>query len=510
MDRIVIVGGGTAGWMSAITLATHFPNKKIVVIDPSSVGPLGVGESVTGAVQRFITYPFHGLDQAEFFRKADATLKLGIWYKDWTKTGEEYLTPIDAPTSYFDHRYYQDIEDFYALSTAGGQRLGEVQLHSPLMRENRTDYYRHEGKISSQFSMASCHFDAIKLAAWLREECQRRHNIEHVDALVTGYEQDAETGFVINVRVDSGQEISGDFFLDCSGFRRLLLAPAYEPRWVDFSRHIKVDRAIPSPAPYEPNAEIPVYTMATAMKNGWMWQVPTQSRLGKGYIYSSKYTSDEDAIAEMRSAGVDPGDSPRIMKFSPGKYESIWCGNVCAVGLAGGFIEALEATTIHIMYVQMKALTEIYLPFFNKESAAPLAAKYNGMMDQMYDDFVDFVSYHYHSGRDDTEFWRDYQKPEAMTETNAAKREMWKHRYPVREDFNPQTSDRFFTSTSLIVWMPMLCGLNQLQKSAAEELVRTSKYIDLGNKNVAKYLQIREHVRKNAITQRETIEFLRS
>ena len=509
MEKIVIVGGGTAGWMAAIALSSHMPEKQIVVIDPSRVAPIGVGESVTGVVLQFVRYPFHGLDTAEFFRECDATLKLGIWFKDWTGLGNEYLSPIDFPPDIFDQHYFEDMEDFYALITASGQSICEEQIHGRLMRANRTDYFRHAGAINRQFSTASCHFDALKFAAWLKGIARGRTNITHIDDSIERFDQHPETGLVTKILTEKGAEVDGDFFLDCTGFRRLLFERAHRPKWEDYSKYIKVDRAIPAFEPYEDTQEIPVFTGAQAMPNGWMWQIPTQSRLGRGYVFSSKYASDEQAISEYRAAGIAVDDSPRIIRFAPGKFETQWQGNVCALGLAGGFIEPLESTTIHIMHVQIKALAELFLPYYTHEASQALARKYNAMMKTMYDDFVDFVSFHYRTGRSDNEFWSDCQKQESITATNQARIDTWEHCYPGREDFLGIQTSRFGLTTGIVVWMPMLCGLGLLKQSAALTVVNRAKAIGAARSNLAKYTQIRDMVCANAVSQREAVAFLR-
>lgn len=509
--KIVIVGGGTSGWMAAIAIAAHFPEKQITVIDPAGISPIGVGESVTGAVQQFVNYPPHGLSMSEFFRRTDATLKLGIWYKDWRRPGDEYLTPIDAPVKFFDHSYYEDIEDFYALATSEGQSLGEIQTHGKLMRAGKTDYFRRpdDGRITGDWSMASCHFDALKFSAWLKDVSRQRPNIVHVDDVMQRFEQDAESGLVTKIVTEAGREIAGDFFLDCTGFRRLLFEQAYGPKWIDFAKHIKVDSAIPSLVDYAAGQEVPVYTVATALKHGWKWAVPTQSRLGTGYLFSSRYVSDEEALAELRSTGVAVEEHPSIIRFRSGKLESQWTGNVCAIGLAGGFIEALEATTIHIMYVQIKALAELFLPFYSREASPVLSRQFNQMMNTMYDDFVDFVSFHYHAGRSDTEFWQDYQKEGAITPRNRERREKWAFAYPLREDFTPSPTNRCFMTTGIMVWMPMLCALGCLHQHTAAALLSRSKYLEQGRRNATKYVAVREAICRGAISQQEAISFLR-
>src|SRR5687767_12399932 len=182
MKHIVIVGGGTAGWMAAIAIADRFPEKRVTVVDAKALGPIGVGESVTGVVLEFVADRTHGLTMGEFFRRCDPTFKMGIWYHDWAGVGTQYLSPIDAPQSYFKHRYETHIEEFFAKAAAEGVKLGEVQFFALLMRENKTDHFRNpDGTVNTQFATASCHFDALKFAAWLEEIAPQRANIVHID-----------------------------------------------------------------------------------------------------------------------------------------------------------------------------------------------------------------------------------------------------------------------------------------------------------------------------------------
>ena len=503
MNRIVIVGGGTSGWMAAISLAAYLPDARITVIEPSSIGPIGVGESVTGVVQRFVSNPRHGLSLGGLFRNADATLKVGVWYRDWAGVPSEYLTPIDNPTNVFIHSYPQDLEDFFALATMVDVKIGETQLHGPMMRSNRVDFVRDDqGNVRNEYSMASCHVDAIKLAKWFKSEATGRDRVTHIDDCVVGYEFDGDSGFVKSVRLERGDVIEGDFFLDCSGFGRVLFEKAYSPEWEDYSSYIKVDSAIVRFADHSPTVDIPSFTSSHAMKNGWAWKIPTQSRLGNGYVYSSKYVDDDQAAAEF---GVDTD----VIRFKPGKFRCQWIKNVCAIGSAGGFLEPLEATTIHTISVQIQALAELFLSNYSRDAADVLSKQFNGMMDQMYTDFVDFISFHYHTGRSDSEFWRDYQKSESMTPRNQERMEKWRYCYPVREDFAFNSSHRFFLTTSIMVWMPMLCGMGILSKEAAKRLIDHSPYADLAKQNVRRHVSVRNLLEDRAMSHREAIAYLR-
>jgi len=288
-----------------------------------------------------------------------------------------------------------------------------------------------------------------------------------------------------------------------------LFEKAYTPKWVDYSKHIRVDRAIPVFNQLS-ESKIPVYTKATAMPNGWAWQIPVGDRIGHGYLYSSRYIDEADAIEEFRASGVDLGESPRVIPFSPGKFSTQWEGNVCAIGLAGGFLEALESTTIHIMHTQIKSLCDIFLPYYSPEAIPGLSRKYNSLMTYMYEDMLDFVSFHYHGGREDTEFWRDYQKSDSVTLRNQERMEVWAHSFPMREDFAGQRTVRFILSSALVLWGPMLCGLGYLKKRNADSFIQNSRLMYQTGKNVRRYRKFTDFVVSNAVNQRDAANHIRS
>lgn len=510
MTNIVIVGGGTAGWMAAMAIASRFPDKRISVLDPVVIGPIGVGESVTGVVRKFVQDPLHKLSLGEFFRRCDVTLKAGIWYKDWQGPGSEYLTPIDSPPDYFKHFYETAVEEFFALAAADGARLGDVQLYSRLMRSNTTDYFRNpDGSVNTQAAQLSCHFDALKFALWLREVVVRHPNITHVDDVVDGFELHPQTGYVTSIRTKAGRQIEGDFFIDCSGFHHLLLAKAYQPKWKSYADYVKVDTAIPFFQQYTEGQAMPTYSMASAMPAGWVWQIPTQSRLGRGYLFASRYLDTQGALEQIRAIGLTPPDNPRVLRFDPGRYDKAWIKNVCTIGLSGGFIEPLESSTIHLMYVQIRMLTELLIPCLMPQTMAVLAEQYNRFVDIAYEDYIEFITFHYHTGRNDSEFWRDYQKPSAILPNNQARMEKWRYAFPVREDFTGIFSQRIPLTTGLVIWAPMLDGMGFFNRQNAQ------KYISLGvrgqmlNENVERYMQVRNRVTATALTHAEAIEYCR-
>lgn len=511
MNHLVIVGGGTAGWMAAIAFSSRFPEKQITVIDADAIGAIGVGESVTGVVLQFVQDPRHGLSLGEFFRRCDATFKAGIWYRDWQGIGTEYLSPIDVPPEHFPYYYGTNAEEFYAAAAADGARLADVHLYGHLMRLGKTDHARQpNGTINIKQAQVSCHFDALKFAAWLREKATQRPNVRHINDVVQSFTRLPDSGRIRAVVTSQQPEIEGDFFLDCSGFHRLLLAKAFDPPWKSYRDVVRVDAAIPCFQDYQPGQAPPTYTLASALPHGWLWQIPTQSRLGRGYLFASRYIEVEQAIAEMRQAGVDPGDNPRVLRFNPGRFERQWIENVCAIGLSGGFIEPLESSTIHGMFVQITLLSDLYLPYLTSESMPVFAQQYNRLIAEAYEDYLDFITFHYLTGRADSEFWRDYQQPSSMTSRNAERWEKWKHAFPTREDFAPTFTQRAGHTTGLAIWAPMLCGLGVFNREAARHVVRSSAHYALLQQNIGRYLQFRNQTLATATTQLEAIQHLRA
>jgi hypothetical protein len=511
LDHIVIVGGGTAGWMAGIAIASRFPQKRVTVVDPAGIPPLGVGESVTGVVLAFVNDPVHRLSKGEFFRRCDVTFKMGIYYKGWRGPGDEYLSPIDNPPDYLKYYYNNSIEDFYASMTADGQRVGESVLYGKLMRAVHTDHLRApDGSVDGRRALGSSQFDSLKFAAWLKETATGRENIRWVDGVVESFDQDPVSGHVTRVKTKDGQAIDGDFFLDCSGFHRLLFAKAYKPGWISYREHIRVDSAIPIFPEHPEGKAIPCYTVAQAMPHGWLWTIPTQSRLGRGYVFGSRYADVPQAVADMRAAGIDPGDNPRVIRFDPGRFDQLWIGNVCTVGLSGGFIEPLESSTIHGMFNQVSLLVELYLPHCTRDNLAALAPQYNRLVSAAYEDYMDFISFHYHAGRTDTEFWRDCQKPSSITPANQYRIEKWKHAYPVAEDFPPSHTQRVGLTLNLVAWAPALCGLGHLRQDLARRQLDLCRQPKLLQENLQRYVALRNTIVAASVPHAEAIAYSRS
>jgi tryptophan halogenase len=445
--RIVILGGGTAGWLTAMMLSDEarrrWPGTSITVIESSKLGVIGVGEGST-AVFREMLRRF-GLSEEEFLRETGATIKYGIRHKDWRRLGWTYDGPIDDP------RLVAPGVPLDAYAVAAGKPVAEAHLFQHLLRKRRAPIAAVEGrKVPAGPFHYAYHFDQALVGAWLRRKAK---GIALIDDQVTGVEKGGEG--IVALTLESGQRVEGDLFLDCSGFRRRLISEL-GAEWVSFGDVLPVNRAMPFWVDLGEGEEIDPCTLAWAQGSGWMWWIPTQGRYGAGYVYSDAHTTPDQAKAEIEAAlgyEVFPRNDIRI---DAGRQRDAWIGNVVALGLSSSFLEPLEATSIHGTVVQVMMLME----WLSDPRGRNL---YNAAVARQVDDFRDFIRLHYVSERRDTPFWRDVAQshPPAVTDRLA----LWRRKMPGREDFEPFPFDLAHVQEQL--YIPVLDGLGLLDREVA-------------------------------------------
>ncbi|MFC5345602.1 tryptophan halogenase family protein [Brevundimonas staleyi] len=399
--KICIVGGGTAGWMAAALMAEHFKGAmgQIELVESDDIGTIGVGESTVPPFLQLLAKL--GVDEQVFVRKVQASFKLGIEFRDWKQKGERYFHPfgtIGAPV---------DLADFYQLwlkAKAHGY-TGALQDFAPaaVMAKN--------GKFTLPFKAArtpiggasyALHVDAKRVARFLRTYAEAR-GVTRTEGIVDDVAVRPD-GFVETLILKNGRTVEADFFIDCSGFRSLLIGKALGVGYEDWSHWLLCDRAI---AVQTENVGAPApYTMAEAQDFGWRWRIPLQHRTGNGYVFCSKYLSDDEATATLMSQVEGaPVVKPMVVPFKTGMRERLWDKNVLALGLAGGFIEPLESTAIHLIYRGMDFFFRL-LP--DRDCDPALQTEYNRRMRTDYEEIRDFIVLHYcTTERDDTAFWRE-------------------------------------------------------------------------------------------------------
>jgi tryptophan halogenase len=391
---VVIAGGGTAGWMTAAALARVLgPRLTITVVESSEIGIVGVGEATIPAIQRFNR--LIKLDEDEFLRHTQGTFKLGIEFVDWYEKGHAYMHafgPVGRDVAFFPfHHFWLRVQEGslwdYSLNWLAAKQA----------RFSRVDRIPDSPLTGLLWAF---HFDASLYADYLSRLAQGM-GVRRIDARIAGALQQAD-GDVSALKLEDGREIAADFFIDCTGFRGLLIEQALKTGYEDWSHWLPCDRALAVPT--ASTTPLLPYTRATALESGWQWRIPLQHRTGNGHVYSSAFTSDERA-RDLLMANVDaaPLAEPRAIRFTTGRRKQLWNRNVVCLGLASGFLEPLESTAIHLIQVSIQRL--IFL-FPHRGDCEERRNEFNRASAAEYQYIRDFIILHYHANnRVGEPFW---------------------------------------------------------------------------------------------------------
>ena len=464
LKNVTILGAGTAGWISAYILSDFFftnkQNVKVTIVDPSSIPIIGVGEGTTGIFYDFLKR--YNLDELDFLRETKATLKFGIVHKDWKELNHQYYGPIDDPHLLASKKHPEDFEYLNVYAVAAGRSVADVHLHTKLMETNKVPFNLENSRpdLKSPFFYAY-HFDNHLVGNYLRK---RSKNIEILDEVYTHASLN-KNGEIEKLHFESGKEIETDLVLDCTGFRKLLINKLYNVGWKSYQKNLPVNRAMPFFLKLD-EKNISNYTLAWAQKNGWMWQIPTQERIGAGYVYCDDFTSPEEAKIEIEKVLGHEIEPRNDIKFTSGRIEKSWVKNCIAIGLASGFLEPLEATSIHSTLIQMILFATDYLKEemdFNNEK---IMDEFNDRVGRQFDDFMIFLNTHYVSNREDSDFWK-FVKNDCIHEDTINLINKWKNQLPRMSDFDLYLSGLPHVQSQL--YYPVLDGLGLLQKDIARE-----------------------------------------
>lgn len=462
--KIVIVGGGTAGWVTALLAAKRHPYHEVVVIESTKIGVIGVGESTTGFLTDILINQGLDLDcdHDEFIAETGATLKYAIKHKGWTNDIDDYyIGPIDGSQT------KESTPD--ALFAYGVNRLPRKDL----INTAQCGYWIAKGvsnfdKHTKQFSnfRHAMHVDAHLVGKYFKRKCLKNENSSHIDDEVLGVNM-SDTGYIKSVILKSGATVEGDLFIDCSGFARVLMKNMPGNKWISYQKNLPLNTGLPFQLKYLDGETPEPYTTAWAQKNGWMWQIPLMDRKGCGYVFCDAYTTPDKAHEEIETILKRPIEPIKVIKFDTGRQDSAWINNCITIGLSSAFLEPLEATSIHSTIVQARTLIFEYIkPTIEKTFNTGSRNIYNQRTRKMFDDVKDFLVMHYMGGRSDSDFWKYVKTGATKTPYVEDLLEMAKSRLPTSHDF-----PRYAGSAGWALYSFVMEGIGVLNvKDSLEEL----------------------------------------
>lgn len=390
--RIVIAGGGSAGWMSAAALANALQNgAQITLVESEEIGVVGVGEATIPPIKYF--NQSLGIPENEFMARTQGTFKLGIEFINWTRPGHRYFHPFGQYGADFDvvplHHHWVKLH--------GQGQVGEFQNFSmawAMAKAGRFDRpIPDRRRIQSTFDYAY-HFDAVLYARFLRSYAETR-GVRRIEGRIAKTNHRSEDGYITSITMEDGRNIEGDLFIDCTGFRGLLIEDALKAGYEDWTHWLPCDRAVAVPCVHQDAERLDPYTRSTARNAGWQWRIPLQHRVGNGYVYASRHISDDEAAATLLSnLEGEKLAEPRFLRFTTGRRKAFWSKNCVAIGLAAGFMEPLESTSLHLIQT---AITRLLALFPDLDFNPLNAEEYNRATTVEYERIRDFLILHYHA-----------------------------------------------------------------------------------------------------------------
>ena len=415
MMKVVIAGGGTAGWMAACGLSSRLASLlDITLIESDEIGTVGVGEATIPPMRNF--HRLMNIDEQEFMRETQATFKLGIEFDNWGDIGDSYIHSFGEIGQ---RSWMAEFHEFWLEAQAQGFGGSLEDYCLELKAAKAGKFATQIGDTRLNFAF---HLDATRYAKYLRKKSEKA-GVSRIEGMIRDVQKDPQSGDIKALLLDSGELIEGDLFIDCTGFRSLLLGESLGVEFDDWSHWLFSDRAIAVQT--ESVSEPLPYTRAIAHPSGWQWRIPLQSRVGNGIVYSSRFMSDEEAKQTLlNNISGKMITEPRYIKYRTGRRQKSWHKNCVALGLASGFIEPLESTSIHLVMTAIIRLIRLF-PF--GDSSTALADRFNQESTTEIETVRDFVILHYkQTNRTDTDFWNAYRTMD-IPETLAHRLDIFKN-----------------------------------------------------------------------------------
>ena len=479
MKTITIVGGGTAGYISALILKSRYNNLNIKIIKSDKIGIIGVGEGSTEHWKQFLI--FTKINEQELIKETDATLKCGIMFKNWNN--EDYLHSV--PDDLINVKFGQTLVGYQRLLS---KKPKQNKLNNPLFWQNQIskNYLSNNLIPTNQY-----HFNTFKLNNFLNKKSLER-GISIIEDEITNVETKNNEIVTLN---GIKENYTSDLFIDCTGFKKLLISKL-GAKWISYKKYLKMNEAIAFPT--EDTENYNIYTTAQAMNYGWLFQIPTYGRQGNGYIFDSNYINADKAQEEVEKLYEKKITIAKHIKFDAGALDKVWINNCVAIGLSANFVEPLEATSIGTS-IQQSFLLMHFLPIYNKQNID----FYNKQIQLIMENIRDFIVLHYKTNKTNTNFWKDIKELE-LPDTLKCNLEKWQTRLPIREDFLQSNYLLFYEYN----WIHILYGLNLIN------INNIKKSLDHFNSNQIKQLdQIIENIFKydnNNITHKKYLDIIRN
>ena len=397
MKKIIVLGGGAAGWLTALFAKKIFPQNQIQLIESKKIGILGAGEGSTPHLINLFKYL--NINIWDLINKTKGTIKFGINFENWNGDGKKYFHNFGSHNELnsfkIKNTFNEGCYEKYLIDCCSKNLDLNHYIYGSLLTEKK--------KVDVENESFSIHFDAHKIADYLKKISKLREII-HIEGDLKNVQQD-NNGNIKKVILEKDLEYECDFIFDCSGFNRLLIGNLYKTHWIDYQPHLPMKKAVPFFIDQE--EEIAPCTHAVAMKYGWMWKIPLQHRFGSGYIYDSNYINSEQALEEAESFLKRKIDSPRVISFEAGRYEKVWIKNCIAVGLSAGFTEPLEATSLYLTAQQLFTIAHYKDSLF--DSTDFQKDSFNEIIGNSNDDVLAFLYLHYLTKRKDSDFWKNFK-----------------------------------------------------------------------------------------------------
>jgi tryptophan halogenase len=432
--KIVIVGGGTAGWIATALFFKYTKGYDVTVVESSKHPIIGVGEGSADSLRWLINQPWpdNVINEMDFLKKTKGTIKLAINLVNWRGDGSRMYSPLFTTPS---NRNPVDIVLLASILKYGRSDMGS--MNSWIMKDNLATYdKKYKPPVLPYSGLDLCghayHFDSYEVGKYFKNVCLAQ-GYKCIDAEVVDTEFD-ENEYLKNVTLSDGQKLEADLFLDCTGFNRVLMGKT-KNKWISYKDNLPVNSAIPFSLPIS-SKTVKFETLAETMNTGWLWKIPLQHKNGCGYVTCDAFQTFEQSVSEIEKKLKQPIDASRNIKFDCGRYEKLWYKNIVAVGLSSHFLEPLQATSIHIAIHSSTNLVLHNLKSVESIRNEANVKRYNDRLGMVIDDYKDMLQLHYLSGRNDTDFWKWCRNEMKITDRNKEYIEISKHRLLNQYDVN--------------------------------------------------------------------------